>query len=580
MSSEAPATDPAPAEGAPVEKTEKQLKREAEKKAKKEAEAAKKAAKLAARQVRGQPGGTITVGVVQHPPVELEPPSGTRVRATPFSTPPRVVERARRPIGSSADDATADHRDASVSARDFLSSLTFAVLAPEPPSLNRQDFYPDEMRLQRWLFDHFRKVGTSCGFEEYDAPVLERQELYKRKAGEEITQQMYAFVDKEQTEVTLRPEMTPSLARMVLGRAQSLMLPLKWFSVPQCWRFETTQRGRKREHYQWNMDIVGCPSVTAEVELLSAVVQFFRNIGITSSDIGIKVNSRKVMASVLSAMGVGDDKFAPVCVVMDKFDKIGADAVIAELTETQDLPKETATKIVACLLCKSVDDLAALCGEGVDSSGVDELKRLFELADDYGFGDWLVFDASVVRGLAYYTGVVFEGFDRAGELRAICGGGRYDKLLSLYGAVSEVPACGFGFGDCVVVELLKDKGILPDLPKTVDFVVAAFNDQMQGAAMRATNLMRSGGANVDLLLEPKKKVANTFDYANRVGARFIAFVAPSEWERGEVRIKDLRLGEDVPDEEKQIDVKVTDLADVRGVLQRWADAKAMKNLKL
>ena len=309
-------------------------------------------------------------------------------------------------------------------------------------------------------------------------------------------------------------------------------------------------------------------------------MQFFRNIGIGSSDIGIKVNSRKVMASVLSAMGVGDDKFAPVCVVMDKFDKIGADAVIAELTETQDLPKETATKIVACLLCKSVDDLAALCGEGVDSSGVDELKRLFELADDYGFGDWLVFDASVVRGLAYYTGVVFEGFDRAGELRAICGGGRYDKLLSLYGAVSEVPACGFGFGDCVVVELLKDKGILPDLPKTVDFVVAAFNDQMQGAAMRATNLMRSGGANVDLLLEPKKKVANTFDYANRVGARFIAFVAPSEWERGEVRIKDLRLGEDVPDEEKQIDVKVADLADVRGVLQRWADAKAMKNLKL
>jgi histidyl-tRNA synthetase len=194
------------------------------------------------------------------------------------------------------------------------------------------------MRLQRWLFDHFRAVGARCGFEEYDAPVLERQELYKRKAGEEITQQMYSFTDKEQTEVTLRPEMTPSLARMVLGRAQSAMLPLKWFSVPQCWRFETTQRGRKREHYQWNMDIVGCASVTAEVELLSAVVQFFRNIGIGSSDIGIKVNSRKVMASVLSAMGVGDDKFAPVCVVMDKFDKIGADAVIAELTETQDLP--------------------------------------------------------------------------------------------------------------------------------------------------------------------------------------------------------------------------------------------------
>jgi histidyl-tRNA synthetase len=172
-----------------------------------------------------------------------------------------------------------------------------------PPPLPPQDFYPDEMRLQRWLFDHFRRVGTSCGFEEYDAPVLERQELYKRKAGEEITQQMYCFVDKEDVEVTLRPEMTPSLARMVLGKAQSVMLPLKWFSIPQCWRFETTQRGRKREHYQWNMDIIGCPGVAAEVELLSAVCQFFTNIGIKSSDIGIKVNSRKVMASVLKSMG-------------------------------------------------------------------------------------------------------------------------------------------------------------------------------------------------------------------------------------------------------------------------------------
>ena len=510
----APATDgAAPA----VEKTEKQLKREAEKRAKKEAEAAKKAAKLAARQVRGQGGGAVTVGVVPHPPVELEPPSGTR------------------------------------------------------------DFYPDEMRLQRWLFDHFRAVGDACGFEEYDAPVLERQELYKRKAGEEITQQMYSFVDKEQTEVTLRPEMTPSLARMVLGKAQSLMLPLKWYSVPQCWRFETTQRGRKREHYQWNMDIIGCSGVAAEVELLSAICRFFSNVGITSADIGIKVNSRKVMASVLSSMGVTDEKFAPVCVVMDKMDKIGPEATRKELVDTQGLDAETAERIVSCLLCKSVDDLAALCGEGVDTSGVDELKRLFELAEAYGFGDWLVFDASVVRGLAYYTGVVFEGFDRAGELRAICGGGRYDKLLSLYGAVSEVPACGFGFGDCVIVELLKDKGVLPTLPKSVDFVVAAFNESMQGNAMKTASLMRGGAGapSVDLLLEPKKKVANTFDYANRVGARYIVFVAPSEWERGMVRIKDLRLGEETPEEEKQLDVALGGLGDVQTLLEKWAVEKAL-----
>ena len=434
------------------------------------------------------------------------------------------------------------------------------------------------MRLQRWLFDHFRRVGHQCGFEEYDAPVLERQELYKRKAGEEITDQMYCFTDKEGTEVTLRPEMTPSLARMVLGRAQSHNLPLKWYSVPQCWRFETTQRGRKREHYQWNMDIVGCAGIAAEVELLKAVTMFFSNIGITSKDVGIKVNSRKVMASVLKAMGVTDDKFAPVCVVLDKMDKIGPDDTKGELIASQGLDAETAEKIVSCLLCKSVDDLAALCGEGVDSTGVEELKRLFELAEAYGFGDWLIFDASVVRGLAYYTGVVFEGFDRLGELRAICGGGRYDKLLSLYGAVTEVPACGFGFGDCVIVELLKDKGLLPTLPKTVDFVVAAFNEGMQGAAMKATAAMREGGAQVDLLLEPKKKVANTFDYANRVGARYIVFVAPSEWEQGKVRIKDLRLGEETEEADKQLDVAVADLGKVKDVLEQWALTRKMSQV--
>jgi histidyl-tRNA synthetase len=216
---------------------------------------------------------------------------------------------------------------------------------------------------------------------------------------------------------------------------------------------------------------------------------------------------------------------------------------------------------------------------------------LFKLAEEYGFGDWLQFDASVVRGLAYYTGVVFEAFDKAGELRAIAGGGRYDKLLSLYGATTPVPACGFGFGDCVIVELLKEKNLLPNVQKRVDFCVCAYNKDMQGKAMKAAGLLRqnssppargentSGNKNggdrnnsdegendqkrlvvVDVLLEPKKKVAQTFDYANRIGARYVVFVAPSEWENGCVRIKDLRAEEYAEeDEDKQVDVKFEDL---------------------
>jgi len=233
-----------------------------------------------------------------------------------------------------------------------------AAISLDPPSGTR-DFFPQEMRHQRWLFNKFREVAHAYGFSEYDAPVLEHEELYKRKAGEEITQQMYNFVDKEDAKVTLRPEMTPSLARMVLSlmRAETgemaVVLPLKWYSIPQCWRFETTQRGRKREHYQWNMDIVGVPGITAEVELLSAICTFFESIGITHNDIGLKINSRKVLGAVVKKAGVPDERFAETCVIIDKLDKIGAEEVRKELAEKVGLSQEVGKKITDALAART-----------------------------------------------------------------------------------------------------------------------------------------------------------------------------------------------------------------------------------
>lgn len=437
----------------------------------------------------------------------------------------------------------------------------------DPPSGTR-DFFPDEMRQQRWLFDKFREVAKSYGFAEYDAPVLEHEELYKRKAGEEITQQMYNFVDKEGAAVTLRPEMTPSLARMVLKLMRldtgevAALLPLKWYSIPQCWRFETTQRGRKREHYQWNMDIVGVSTIYAEAELLSAVCAFFESVGITSNDVGLKVNSRKVLGAVIKKAGVPDDRFAETCVIIDKLDKIGADEVKKQLRENVGLSEDTAQRIVAATGAKTLDEFATIAGVG-ESEEVKELRKLFELAADYGYGDWLQFDASVVRGLAYYTGVVFEGFDKAGVLRAICGGGRYDRLLSLYGSPKEIPCCGFGFGDCVIVELLKEKNVTPSFTAKVDFVVAAYNLDMMGQAYQVARRLRLAGKSVDIYTDSAKKVGKAFNYADRVGAVKIAFVAPDEWSKGLVRVKDLRnFGPDDPDDAKQRDVPLDDLANV------------------
>jgi len=417
------------------------------------------------------------------------------------------------------------------------------------------------MRTRNWLFAKFRETARQLAFVEYDAPVLEAEQLYVRKGGEEITQQMYNFIDKDQKAVTLRPEMTPTLARMVLSCGGKMLLPVKWFSVPQCWRFETVQRGRKREHYQWNMDIIGEKGVSAEVELLAAIVEFFKSIGITSADVGIKVNSRRVLATILEMYGIGTDSFAEVCVIVDKLDKIGPEETIALLVAAA-VPAEAAAKIVASLSLRSVDELQKLTGEA-GGEAVAELTTLFEVANAYGFADWLIFDASVVRGLAYYTGIVFEGFDRKGELRAICGGGRYDKLLSLYGSPDVVPACGFGFGDCVVMELLRERGLVPNLEPQIDFVVMAFNAEMRLHAVKVATLLRDAGFAIDVLLEPTgggKKVAKAFSYADRVRGKRVLFVAPDEWAKGCVRMKDLRHEDD-----KEIDIPFDSLiADLAG----------------
>ena len=196
-----------------------------------------------------------------------------------------------------------------------------AKLDTNPPKGTR-DFYPEDMRQRTWLFQQWKDVAKTYGFSEYDAPVLESESLYTRKAGEEVTEQLYNFVDKGDRAVALRPEMTPSLARMVMAKKGGLNLPLKWFSIPQCWRYERMTRGRRREHFQWNMDVWGVSGVEAEAELLSAMVDFFQRVGLSAADVGIKVNSRLVISEVLTELGIPEDKFASTCVLVDKLDKV------------------------------------------------------------------------------------------------------------------------------------------------------------------------------------------------------------------------------------------------------------------
>ena len=402
-----------------------------------------------------------------------------------------------------------------------------------------RDFYPEDMRVRNWLFEKFHRAARSHGFEEYDAPVLETEDLYTRKSGEEITQQLYNFEDKGGRKVSLRPEMTPSLARMVMARSGALALPIKWYSIPQCWRYERTQRGRGREHYQWNVDIWGAGGIEADAEIVSVLVHFFRSVGLSSDDLVIRVSSRKVLEEVLGSLGVTGDAFSETCIIVDKMDKLPAEAIEAQLTELG-LGPDAISTIQSVLGIKHMGDLEGALGNS--SEAVSELGAMFSLFESYGIGDWAELDASVVRGLAYYTGPVFEAHDRAGDLRAVCGGGRYDRLIGTLGG-KDLPATGFGFGDMVVMELLRDKGLVPDLPHGAQDVVFGMGAGLRGAAMEVASAIRSGGRSADLVLEDKK-MKWVFKHAERLGAERLVMVMPDEWSQGAVKIKHLGSGEE------------------------------------
>ena len=408
-----------------------------------------------------------------------------------------------------------------------------------------RDFYPEDMRLRNWLFDNFIAASLLHGFEEYDAPVLEHEDLYTRKQGEEITQQLYNFQDKGDRKVALRPEMTPSLARMVMARAGSLPMPIKWFSIPQCWRYERTQRGRGREHYQWNVDIWGTTELSADAELISVMVTFFEEIGLSSDDVVISISNRKVLEEVLGSLGVEGDLFAKTCIVVDKMEKLPPDVIEKQLSDLGH-SSEVITKIQTVLGIKDMKNLKSSLDKS--SSAISELNTLFELIEAYGMSEWVQFDASVVRGLAYYTGSVFEAHDREGKFRAICGGGRYDNLLSTLGG-KDLPATGFGFGDMVIMELLAEKGLIPELISGVDDIVLPLNQDLRDIAVRVAASLRLSDRTVDLVLEDKK-IKWAFKHAERVGAKRLVLLAPDEWSRKMIKVKDLETGE-----EKEVSLK-------------------------
>jgi histidyl-tRNA synthetase len=316
-----------------------------------------------------------------------------------------------------------------------------------------RDFYPAEAALRSHIFAVWRDVAARYGFEEYDGPPLEPLELYTEKSGEEIAAQLYAFEDRGGRRVALRPEMTPTLARMVAARAQALKKPIRWYSMPQLFRYERQQRGRLREHFQLNMDLLGESGPLADAEIVAAALDILRKLGFGPQEVRARISDRRVVRALLMAGGVREPELPVAYAAIDRIEREPRD-VLADRLKAGGMDSTAVDQVLG------VGDIRGRPAveralEGIPE-GRDVAEGLLECVDALeamGLGPFLELDLSIVRGLAYYTGVVFELFDAGRSLRAICGGGRYDGLLQALGGV-DLPAAGFGMGDVVLGELL------------------------------------------------------------------------------------------------------------------------------
>ena len=391
-----------------------------------------------------------------------------------------------------------------------------------------RDFYPEDMVWRNKVFDAFRASGEAFGFMPYDACVVESYELLARKAGEEVGEQIYHFFDKSERHIALRAEMTPTLARMVAQRQKELRFPLKWTTIAQCFRYERMTKGRKREHYQWNLDIIGEDSVLAEAEVIGAAVDALKRMGLTSADFKVRVSSRKFLGELLAKSGIPAEKHAQVFLALDKRGKM-PDSEIAAMLRDGGLGEADVAATFAIMDTKSY-------------AGCAELEELFALAPTAGFADCLQFDISVIRGLSYYTGIVFECFDTAGEFRAIFGGGRYDNLLTTIGG-EPTSAVGLGFGDVVVTELLKSRLGESAASGKKGVSVGFMTDAERDAALRLATSLRSEGEQVDLALKPSKP-KKFFSNADQRGSAKAVYIGPDDVSSGKARMKDMTTREE------------------------------------
>lgn len=403
-----------------------------------------------------------------------------------------------------------------------------------------REFYPEDFSRRKHIFDLWRRTAHVFGFAEYDAPVLEPLELYKAKSGDEIEGQLFSFTDKGGREVALRPEMTPTVCRLVGAKANALKRPIKWFSIAEFYRYERMQKGRDRAFRQLNVDIFGEPGPEAEIELIAFLVQSFCAFGLTEQDFYVRLSDRNLWFYYLEALGLDESRVRAMLVAVDKHEKYGDDAFKAYQEQFGALDPDLKAKVLAFLQIKTFAALeltfAPLNSDKLTARLAD-WKKLLGGLDAMGLTRFIEVDLGVVRGLAYYTGFVFEAFDRKGELRALAGGGRYDDLVEKLGGPA-LPAVGFAIGDVTTALLLEQRGLAPAFVSAPDVYCVIGGEAGRKAAFADVQALRAAGRRVDY---PMKEVAfgKQFKLAADSGAKLALIYGDDELAKGVVKIRDL-----------------------------------------
>jgi histidyl-tRNA synthetase len=406
------------------------------------------------------------------------------------------------------------------------------------PYKGARDFYPEDQRLQNYIISTWSRVLESFGYENYNAPMLESLELYKAKSGEEIvSEQTYTFIDRGGREVVIRPEMTPSVSRMVAARRQELAYPVRWYSIPNLWRYERPQRGRLREHWQLNVDLFGVEGLEGEHEMILIVDAILKTFGAKPSMYQININSRSLMDSIMrDYLGLDETQSYTLAKLIDRMHKMPRAEFVADadamLTPTQK-GNGTSEKLLEILEVKKLSDLPEAVGQ---TSAAQELTSLFDLLDESGISN-AVFDISIMRGFDYYTGIVFEVADTDAENnRSMMGGGRYNGLVGLFG-VKPVPTIGFGWGDVTMVNFLQSHDLVPKLPSETEVYAILIGDVYQPAQKLLANL-RAEGLTIAVDAS-KRKPAAKLKNALKKNIRYALFIGEDEIKEGRFNLKDL-----------------------------------------